>query len=168
MLCLLRFGRIFRLIGRVMSLMFSALTLYEWGPFRRSWGCLGAVLGYASSGASSTIAVSISSVPFSGWNLCQLLRWLIMPRMISMRWVCSVQPMSRKCSMLDLVESRFFSSVMLMVRIVLAFRCRFVLAYIYHYTGRCTVVQIGVFWLRLCGGNLIHAHVSPDAAICSL
>src|SRR5699024_3319454 len=29
--------------------------------------------------------------------------------------------MSRKCSMLDLVESRFFSSVMLMVRIVLPF-----------------------------------------------
>src|SRR5699024_4400953 len=121
MLCLLRFGRIFRLIGRVMSLMFSALTLYEWGPFRRSWGRLGAVLGYVSSGASATIAVSMSAVPFSGWNLCQSLRWDIMPRMISMRWVCSVQPMSRKCSMLDLVETRFFSSVMLMVFMVLPF-----------------------------------------------
>src|SRR5699024_1960812 len=42
------------------------------------------------------------------------------------------------------------------------------LPYIYYYTGRCTALQIGVFRLRLCGCNLIHAHISPDAAICSL
>ena len=45
------------------------------------------------------------------------------------------QPRSWNTLTLETVESRFFSSVMLMVRIVLAFRCRFVLAYIYHYTG---------------------------------
>src|SRR5699024_12550123 len=45
------------------------------------------------------------------------------PRSIILRKICSVQLMSQKLSMLVLVESRFFSSVMLMVFMVLAFRC---------------------------------------------
>src|SRR5699024_4147209 len=60
-----------------------------------------------------------------------------------------------KCSTLLMVESRFFSSVMLMVFMVLTFRC-------------CGGGWLGHSISGLCGRNLIHAHISPDAAICSL
>src|SRR5699024_9016958 len=80
-----------------------------------------------------------------------------MPRMISMRWVCSVQPMSRKCSMLDLVESRFFSSVMLMVFMVLAFRCCSFLLPITIHSMACECKSFPLLFIIIFPGSAIRS-----------
>src|SRR5699024_633017 len=109
----------------LLILPFKALAGVGWCSW---WGaaCWGASalflrrFAYASSGASSTIAASMSAMPFCGCMRCQLFRWLRMPVVISMWWVVSVQPMSRKWSMLLLVESRSLSWLRVMVCIVAA------------------------------------------------